>query len=206
MIGHWLKLCRAFCGAASKTLPRNGFWRSDSPLQRWPHLRLAMWPGPKRLPKRPNYSISVTISNSFSLGSLGIAFGRISALASPTDQAILTIDGETGLNSVTNGTYAQIILIEEGVAGDVSVISGPPNTLMSVSVTTNPTTVAHNTINGGATFSAIMNVFGAGYNFTTDGRPATLCSNWAGALSTDAAGGTYADGNYSGIYTVQVSY
>jgi len=204
VIGHWLKLCRAFCSAASKRYPKwilaIGF--AIATVAPFASSDVA-WAG--ALTETGNYSVSVTIKNSFSLGSLGIAFGRISALASPTDQATLTIDGETGLNSVTNGTYAQIVLIEEGVAGDVSVIAGPPNTLMSVSITTNPTTVAHNTINGGATFSAIMNVFGAGYNFTTDGA-GDIVFKLGGALSTDATGGTYADGNYSGIYTVQVSY
>ena len=58
-----------------------------------------------------NYSISVTISNSFSLGSLGIAFGRISALASPTDQATLTIDAETGANTVANPAFARLRIV-----------------------------------------------------------------------------------------------
>ena len=152
-----------------------------------------------------NYSISVTISNSFSLGSLGIAFGRISALASPTDQATLTIDAETGANTVANPAFARIIIIQDGVPGEVDVVSGPPNTLMAVSITTNPTTVAHETDGGAATFSAVLTAFGAGYNFTTDAT-GDMLFKVGGVLSTDAAGGTYSDGNYSGIYTVKVSY
>ena len=151
------------------------------------------------------YTVSVTVDNSFSLGSRGLSFGTIAATASTTDSASITINGNDGKTTVSNGTYARIIVVEPGVPGDADVTGGPPNTLMSVSITSNPTTVVHKTDGAAATFSAVMNAYGAGYNFTTDAAGA-MTFVVGGTLTTSTAGGIYSDGTYTGSYTVAVTY
>ena len=95
------------------------------------------------------YTLSVEVRNAFSLGSSGLAFGTITALASPTDQATLTINGQTGAVTATDGSsgFAKIIVISDGTPGEVDVTGAPPNTTLSVSITSGTTTL--NPQNGG---------------------------------------------------------
>lgn len=152
-----------------------------------------------------NFSVSVTVDNSFTLGSRGLSFGTIAVTASTTDSSSITINGNDGATTVSNGTYSRIIVVEPGTPGDADVTGAPPNTLMTVSITSNPTTVVHETDGAAATFSAVMNAYGAGYNFTTDAAGA-MTFVVGGTLTTSTAGGTYTDGVYTGSYTVSVTY
>jgi hypothetical protein len=154
-----------------------------------------------------NYTVQVVVRNAFSIGSSGLSFGTITALASPTEQASITVNGETGAVTISDGAtgLARIIEISGSAPGEVDITGAPPNTLMSVSITTNPSTLTHTVDGSAATFSATINALGAGYDFTTDAS-GVMVFNVGGTLSTAAGGGNYSDGDYEGTYDVQVSY
>ena len=132
------------------------FWKAAAVLGAF-----AVWGGGPAyaISEVENFGVNVTVDNAFSLGSQGIEFGSISAVASVTDTAVLTLNGDNGATSVTNGANARIIVITNGEPGTVDVTGAPPNTTMSVGFTNSTITLTHVFDTNAATFTANLVAF-----------------------------------------------
>jgi len=162
-----------------------------------------------------NYSASVTVQNTFTVGeTTALSLGTIAAVADPTGantQATLVLAGNSGTSTITNGNgTARILAITAATPGVLSVTNAPPSTAFTV---TNGSQIQLNdpAATGETTFNFTPGAVCAGFNCTTDASGA-LTINVGGTLTTrqQTSGGSedngYSDGTYTGTYAVTLAF
>jgi hypothetical protein len=158
-----------------------------------------------------SYTVSVVVDNAFTMTeTTPVSFGTISALSGATNDAVLTLDGQTGVGVVVNPTdaggapLARIIVITDGTPGVVTITGAPPSTAMTIAnpvavILNNPATELE------ATFSADLNATGLGYVNTTNAA-GELVIQIGGSLTTQTTTALFTDGTYTGTYIMKVTY
>ncbi|MEQ8248880.1 MAG: DUF4402 domain-containing protein [Alphaproteobacteria bacterium] len=163
-----------------------------------------------------NYSASVTVQNTFTVGGWeSVTFGTVAAIASPTagTQAQIVMQAIGGAASITQGSggsESRILTIVAPEPGKIMINGAPPNTTLTItpgstiqlvnpadSVATQfdftPTAVAMD-------FNAVTDSAGD-LNVMVGGTLKTRLRQGAGSES-----GGYTDGTYTGTYSVTLGF
>jgi len=163
-----------------------------------------------------NYSASVTVQNTFTVGmTTPLTFGTVAAVASTTagTQASIVLAGNTGATTVTQGSggsASRLLQIVAPTPGVIAISAAPPSTLFTV---TQGSTVqlVDPAVTGETTFDFTPAAVCAGFNCTTDAAGA-LTVNVGGNLATrvQTSGGSedngYSDGTYTGTFSVTFAF
>jgi hypothetical protein len=163
-----------------------------------------------------NYSASVTVQNTFTVGGWeNVSFGTVAAVAAPTagTQAQIVLQPITAATTVTQGSggsASRLLIITAPAPGKIMINNAPPNTTFTI--TPGGTIQLINPASSTDTqFDFTPSAVAMDYNPTTDAT-GTLNVMVGGTLATrlqQASGsesGGYADGTYTGTYAVTLAY
>jgi len=163
-----------------------------------------------------NYSTSVTVQNTFSVGGWeDVTFGTVAAVAAPTagTQASIVMQPVTGATTVTQGSggsASRLLIITTPTPGKIMINNAPPNTTFTI--TPGSTVQLSNPANSTATqFDFTPSTIAMDYNPTTDASGTlnimvggTLATRLQQASGAESAG--YVDGTYTGTYSVTLAF
>ena len=163
-----------------------------------------------------NYSASVTVQNTFSVGGWeSVTFGTVAAISSPTagTQAQIVMQAIGGAASITQGSggsASRLLTIVAPEPGKIMITGAPPNTTLTI--TPGSTVQLVNPADANATqfdftpsavamdFNPVTDSAG-GLNVMVDGTLKTRLQQGAGS---ESAG--YTDGTYTGTYSVTLGF
>ena len=163
-----------------------------------------------------NYSASVTVQNTFTVGGWeNVSFGTVAAVAAPTagTQAQIVMQPITAATTVTQGSggsASRLLIVTAPAPGKIMINNAPPNTLFTI--TPGSTVQLVNPASSLDTqFDFTPSAVAMDYNPTTDANGdlnimigGTLATRQQQASGSESAG--YADGTYTGTYSVTLAY
>jgi len=163
-----------------------------------------------------NYSASVVVQNTFSVGGWeNVTFGTVAAVASPTagTQAQIVmqpIGGATTITAGSAGSLSRLLVIAPPAPGKIMISNAPPNT--TITITPGGTVQLVNPADAVATqFDFTPAAVAMDFNPVTDGA-GVLNVMVGGTLTTRVQAGAgsesggYADGTYTGTYSVTLGF
>jgi len=163
-----------------------------------------------------NYSASVTVQNTFTVGGWeNVTFGTVAAIASPTagTQASIVMQPITAATTVTQGSGgsdSRLLIIAAPTPGKIMINNAPPNTTFTITPggtvqLANPANTIH------TQFDFTPSAVAMDYNPTTDANGdlnimigGTLATRQQQGAGNESEG--YADGSYTGTYSVTLAY
>jgi len=163
-----------------------------------------------------NYSASVTVQNTFTVGGWeNVTFGTVAAIASPTagTQAQIVMQPITAATTITQGSGgsdSRLLIIAAPTPGKIMINGAPPNTTFTI--TPGGTVQLANPASSANTqFDFTPSAVAMDYNPTTDANGdlnimigGTLATRVQAGAGDESAG--YADGSYTGTYSVTLAY